>query len=189
MQKQAVVYSDDSSDEKCSEAEEEEEYPGKFYRPRENFQPLNIEATTPTESTPTKLLKKARDVALDFKNSVFDPFSKFLGNKSPEPGVRRKRSSLNVDSISSSNSGDFNYFTVFEDNDDCMVLTHVNSQRHLMENLFAAQEKKKKRVMRRQSTNNIQLDLDDEFTDLDIYVMRPNSVYKPPTENDDDFHL
>jgi hypothetical protein len=140
-----------------------------------------------TKAKPKNFFKKARSVSVDIKNSALQPFSNLIGGKSSPFPLQRRRSSSGLDKIASS-SDDFNYFTVFEDADRRIVLTHVNSQRHLMENLFDSQQKKKS--FKRQSTRNLQVDIDDDFKDLDVYVLRPkNGDDDDASTNDGDFHL
>ena len=186
VQKQAVVNPDGSSSD--SESDSEEEYAGKFYRPRvARREPLEVMSPPATKAKPKNFFKKARSVSVDIKNSALQPFSNLMGGKSSPFPLERRRSSSGLDKIASS-SDDFNYFTVFEDADRRIVLTHVNSQRHLMENLFDSQQKKKS--FKRQSTRNLQVDIDDDFKDLDVYVLRPkNGDDDDASTNDGDFHL
>ena len=135
---------------------------------------------------PTRLLSLVREASDKFTKKL-PPFAKY-GSKSQDLSptslrrLRSRSSSVDLTAIASSND-EFNYFTVYEDTDDCLVLTHVNSQRNLMENLFTPQEKKKrerskkKQLVRRQSTQvSTQTRVEEDFKDLDIYVMHSKTA-------------
>jgi hypothetical protein len=182
MQKRAVRHSDDSSDSDLFSSDSDDSFkevcPGKFYRPRvTKCDPLEVDYSDPSspppksESTPTKLLSAMRNASFSF--NLRSNVSRYWGGGDAPTGVVRKRHcSVNLDELADSKD-DFNYFTVYEDKDDCMVLTHVNSQRAIMDNLFAGEKKKKKNIVRRQSTVNVPpIELEEEFEDLDVYVMK-----------------
>ena len=211
VRKKAVTFAEKSShgDENISDGDDENEnnYQTDFVSDEEydieetsehisekKYTPLNIETAeqaldSQTPPKPSKLLSLVRNVSTDFRKTLFQPLSKrYVGGESAasRPGsVRRIASAVDLNEIANS-TDDFNYFTVYEDKDERMHLTHVNSKRQIMENLFSGQEKKKQ--LRRQSTKSVQLELEEEFTDIDVYVMHPETV-DPSFLQDDDIEL